>query len=233
MASAPPQPDGVSFFWRLETQQDADGRATAEAEADPVVRRKAAWAARYARLRLAHSMVCHTKKRGQKVQLAAIRRVLLHPDVAAALREAEADPFLQDCHTWRVAGTMKVDGYWTILRQRPGGLPFHRAWFYGAGSAGRGAGCPCSVQGACATAATSGASHQGQGGCWAGTPSSLPDCWPGHSKVQGEAQAPCGRRASKTTGSPTQRTAATADSPPRTPSRSRGSCGGKAPAWPA
>ena len=31
MASAPPQPDGVSFFWRLETQQDADERATAEA----------------------------------------------------------------------------------------------------------------------------------------------------------------------------------------------------------
>ena len=118
MASIPPQSDGVSFSWRMETQQEADERATAEAKADPVVRRKAAWAAHYAHLRLAHSMVCHTKKRGQKVQFAAIRRVLLHPDVAAALQEAEADPFLQDCHTWRVAGTMKVDGYWTILRRR-------------------------------------------------------------------------------------------------------------------
>ena len=38
--------------------------------------------------------------------------------MAAALREADADPFLQDCHTWRIAGTIKVDGYWTSLRRR-------------------------------------------------------------------------------------------------------------------
>ena len=75
MASAPPQSDGVSFSWRLETQQEADERATAEAKADPVARRKAAWAARYALLLFAHSMVCHTKKRGQKMQFAAVRRV--------------------------------------------------------------------------------------------------------------------------------------------------------------
>ena len=32
MASAPPQPDGVSFAWLLETQQEADERAATEAK---------------------------------------------------------------------------------------------------------------------------------------------------------------------------------------------------------
>ena len=47
----------------------------------------------------------------EKVQFVAIRRVLLHPDMAAPLRLGEADLFLQDCHTWRIAGTMLVEGY--------------------------------------------------------------------------------------------------------------------------
>ena len=106
------------FSWRLETQQEADERATAEAKADPVARRKAAWAARYALLRFAHSMVRHTKKAWAEGAVCRHPSGLLHPDVAAALREADADPFLQDCHTWRIAGTIKVDGYWTSLRRR-------------------------------------------------------------------------------------------------------------------
>ena len=52
------------------------------------------------------------------MQFAAIRRILLRLGMAAALREAETDPFLQDCHTWCVAGTMKVNGYWSALRRR-------------------------------------------------------------------------------------------------------------------
>ena len=51
--------------WRRETQQEADERAPAEAEADPAARRKQAWAIRYAHLRLSHSMVLHKKNVGK------------------------------------------------------------------------------------------------------------------------------------------------------------------------
>ena len=106
--------------WRRETQQEADERAAAEAKADPAARRKQAWAIRYAHLRLSHSMVLHTKKRGQRVQFTAVRRVRLHPEVARALQRAGTDPFLQGCYTWRVGRTEKVDGFWRPLRLRVG-----------------------------------------------------------------------------------------------------------------
>ena len=59
-----------------------------------------------------------TQETTQKVQFAAICRASLHHDVAAALRKAEADPLLQDCNTWRVAGAMTINGYCTIRRRR-------------------------------------------------------------------------------------------------------------------
>ena len=119
MALDPPASD-LRVKWRRETQQEADERAAAEAKADPAARRKQAWAIRYAHLRLSHGMALHTKKRGQRVQFTAVRRVRLRPEVARALQRARTDLFLQGCYTWRVGGTENVDGYWRPLRLRVG-----------------------------------------------------------------------------------------------------------------
>ena len=49
-----------------------------------------------------------------------MRRVRLHPDVAAIVSAAGNDAFLQGCITWRKGGTQTIDGHWRLLRKRAG-----------------------------------------------------------------------------------------------------------------
>jgi len=114
------QPDKVQAVWRMETQEEADKRAMAELWADPLARRKQQWAAKYAHLKLAHNMVVHKRRRGQRVQYTAVCRVELAPEVAAQISARGGDPLLVGTQPWWVGGTQKVDGYWRLLRQRVG-----------------------------------------------------------------------------------------------------------------
>ena len=87
-------------------------------------------------LQLTHHSVVHSKKKGglQNREFTAVRRVHLHPDVAAVLEDADVflrDPFLIDGVTWRVCGTQTVDGHmlWFPLASRTGLV----RWVGGAG----------------------------------------------------------------------------------------------------
>ena len=74
---------------------------------------------------LSHTSVKHSPSPGNLLtrEFVAVRRVHLHPSVAATLRTtdlvADRHPWLNaDDITWVKAGTQTVDGYWQTLRKR-------------------------------------------------------------------------------------------------------------------
>ena len=98
---------------RLETPAEAEHRRFCEWRCRP---RSAEIARRYEFLCLSTTMVLHSKKKDQRVQYSGVRRVVLHPEVAAHVAAAGTDPFLEGCVTWRKGGTQRPDGHWKDLR---------------------------------------------------------------------------------------------------------------------
>lgn len=101
--------------WRLENFREVLEREAAERR--DFRGRSEEWASKYRHLKISHTSVSHTKKKGGVIrrEFVAVRRVHLHPDVALIL--AGMDPWLVDEVTWRKAGTQTVDGHWTTLRR--------------------------------------------------------------------------------------------------------------------
>ena len=108
--------------WRWESDAERQERYYAETkeELGGSGGRSEQWSRHYRELCLSHTSVVHCKKVGQNRQFVAMRRVRLHPDVAAVVAARGDDPFLNGCITWRKGGTQTVDGHWKLLRKRAG-----------------------------------------------------------------------------------------------------------------
>jgi hypothetical protein len=89
--------------WRLENFREVLEREAAERR--DFRGRSEEWASKYRHLKLSHTSVSHSKKKGGVIrrQFVAVRRVHLHPDVAQAVRSESMDPWLLDEVTWRKA----------------------------------------------------------------------------------------------------------------------------------
>jgi len=102
--------------WRLESRFEVIEREYASRR--ETRSRKAEIAQQYAHLRLSHTSVCHSQQKTllKRSEHTAIRRIVLPPEVALALRGR--DPLLRGDVTYRVGGTQKIDGHWRLLRKR-------------------------------------------------------------------------------------------------------------------
>lgn len=103
-------------MYRLEAQHEADARCLADKKADAAGRRGQGWADKYKHLRLSHTMVLHKRKVGRRPEFTAVRRAVLAPPDAAAVRSQKWDMHLAGCTTWRKGGAQRIDGCWKQLR---------------------------------------------------------------------------------------------------------------------
>ena len=101
--------------WRWETCREVLEREAAERR--DFRGRDAAWSVKYVALCLSHTSVKHSPSQGTLLQreFVAVRRVHLHPSIAAILRgndlEAERHPWLDaDDITWVKAGPRRWTG---------------------------------------------------------------------------------------------------------------------------